>query len=94
MDVVGIGIVGTFFSLLATSVFGLQAQQPPSTSRATTCPTSGKAAVVTLGWNQTSQCLDVERCDSQQFGDGACGKLCLASVSQAAPMMPASNVIG
>lgn len=34
MDIVGIGIVATFFSMLAVSVFGVQSQKPPTTQPA------------------------------------------------------------
>ena len=32
MDIVGVEVVATFFSMLAVSVFGMQAQKPPSIS--------------------------------------------------------------
>jgi len=48
MDIVGIGVVGTFFAMLAVSVFGMQSQKPPATAATTHCPTTDQPVHVSL----------------------------------------------
>ena len=74
MDIVGVGIITTFFSMLVMSVFGMQAQKPPSFSAKTNCPASGEPAELSLRWDRASQSLAVEACDSHAFNHG-CGQV-------------------
>lgn len=94
MDIVGIGIVATFFSMLAVSVFGMQAQKPPSISANTHCPATGKTAQLSMSWDRANQSLAVEACDSHAFNDGACGQVCLANLNKTQPVIVPSRVIG
>ncbi len=94
MDIVGVGIVTTFFSMLAVSVFGMQAQKPPSISAATRCPASGETAQLSMRWDTTNQSLAVEACNSQAFNQGACGQGCLALLNRTHPVTIPSHVIG
>ena len=94
MDIVGVGIITTFFSMLVMSVFGMQAQKPPSFSAKTNCPASGEPAELSLRWDRASQSLAVEACDSHQFNHGTCGQACLATLNQTQPVIAPSRVIG
>ena len=94
MDIVGIGIVATFFSMLAVSVFGMQAQKPPSISAKAHCPVSGEPAHLSMRWDTASQSLAVETCDGHQFNHGTCGQACLATLNQTQPVIAPSRVIG
>lgn len=94
MDIVGIGIVATFFSMLAVSVFGIRSQKPPSISAKAHCPASGETAHLTMGWDTTNQSLAVETCDGHQFNEGRCGQTCLVSLNKTQPVIAPSPVIG
>ncbi|GMV49367.1 hypothetical protein FBQ96_02190 [Nitrospirales bacterium NOB] len=94
MDIVGIGIVATFFSMLAVSVFGVQSQKPPTTSACTDCPNSGAAAQLSLSWDHAKQRLTVESCDARSFAHGSCGQQCVVSLSKTQPVIAPSTVIG
>ncbi len=94
MDIAGIGIVATFFSMLAVSVFGMQAQKPPSMSAQAPCPVSGEAAHLSMRWDAATQSLAVETCDSHQFNHGACGQPSLPSLNTTQLVIVPSRVIG
>lgn len=93
MDIVGIGVVGTFFAMLAVSVFGMQSQKPPSIQARTHCPASDQPAQVSLMWNAADRSLAVEACDSQEFNHG-CRQACLTALSKSHPIIAHSSVIG
>ncbi len=93
MDIVGIGVVGTFFAMLAVSVFGMQSQKPPSTAATTHCPATDQPVHVSLMWNGAERSLAVESCDGQEFKHG-CKQTCLASLNKTQPVIAQSRVIG
>ncbi len=84
MDIVGVEVVATFFSMLAVSVFGMQAQKPPSISADAPCPASGEIAQLSMRWDKAHQSLAVEACSGQAFNHGACGQGCLAILKHTA----------
>ncbi len=94
MDIVGIGVVATFFSMLGVSIFGVQSQKPPVTSVSTECPNSAALAQLTCTWDSTKQRLAVESCDAHDFTHGDCGQKCLLSLRHTQPAIAPSTVIG
>ena len=94
MDIVGVEVVATFFSMLAVSVFGMQAQKPPSISADAPCPASGEIAQLSMRWDKAHQSLAVEACSGQAFNHGACGQGCLAILNRTQPVIAPSHVIG
>ncbi|MCC2641591.1 MAG: hypothetical protein K0S45_2004 [Nitrospira sp.] len=94
MDVVGIGIVATFFSMLAVSVFGVESQKPPSISAGTQCPESNEPAQLNITWDSAKQGMVVQTCDAERFSHGKCGQNCLPSLSKTHPAIAPSTVIG
>ncbi len=94
MDIVGIGIVTTFFSMLAVSVFGVQSQKPPSTDANMRCPASGETAQLSMGWDNVKRSLVVETCAAHHFNDGTCGQSCLLTLNKTQPAIAPSTVIG
>lgn len=93
MDIVGVGVVGTFFTMLVMSAFGMQSQKPPSIQTNPRCPASGQPAHVSLMWNADDHALEIEACDREEFNQ-SCGQLCLASLSASQGEAQPSNVIG
>ncbi|MDR4478179.1 MAG: hypothetical protein R3B37_00310 [Nitrospira sp.] len=94
MDIVGIGIVTTFFSMLAVSVFGIPSQKPPSTSASMRCPASGEAAQISMDWDSAKRSLTVDSCDAHAFNEGTCKQTCLLALNKTQPAIAPSTVIG
>lgn len=94
MDMVGLGIVTTFFSMLFVSAFAVQAQSPPSEQAYTECPESGHEATLTLSWDVTKQNLAIDICDQKSLAGDRCHETCLRSLQGSYPRIAASMVIG
>ena len=78
MDMVGIGTVATFLSMLFVSAFAVQAQSPPSEQTCPECPVSGDEANVSHSW-------DVAKRSGQD---------CMHSLRASYPQVVPSTVIG
>jgi hypothetical protein len=94
MDIVGLGTVATFFSMLFISTFAVQAQSPPSEEACTECPASGDEAKVSLSWDVKKQRPSIEACDQKSFVGGRCHEACIHSLGSAYPKIVPSTVIG
>ena len=94
MDMVGIGIVATFLSMLFVSTFAFQAQSPPSDEVSTECPASGDEANVSLSWDVEKQRLSIAACDQRSFVGGRCHEACMHSLRSSYPKVVPSTVIG
>ena len=94
MDMVGIGIVTTFLSMLFVSAFAVQAQSPPSEQASTDCPASGHEANVSLSWDVARQRLCIDTCDQKAMTGGRCHESCLDSLRASYPRIVPSTVIG
>ena len=94
MDMVGIGIVATFLSMLFVGAFAVQPQSPPSEQAGATCPETGEAARLTLSWDVAKGSMAIGTCDGSHFASGHCRQECLASLHKTYPKMIPSTVIG
>ncbi len=94
MDMVGIGTVATFFSMLFVSAFAVQAQSPPSEQASTECPVSGDEAKVSLSWDVAKRGLSIEACDQKACVGERCHEACVHSLRTSYPQAVPSTVIG
>ena len=94
MDMVGIGTVATFFSMLFVSAFAVQAQSPPSEQACPECPASGNEANVSLSWDAAKRNLSIEACDQKTLVSERCHEACMHSLRASYPHVAPSTVIG
>jgi hypothetical protein len=94
MDLIGIGIVATFLSMLVISALAVQVQAPPSEHACTECPLSGKEATLALSWNTAAHRLAIDSCDQKPLAGSRCHETCMDDLRASYPKSPRSTVIG
>ena len=94
MDLIGIGIVATFLSMLVISALAVQVQSPPSEHACTGCPVSGKEAAVSLSWDTAKHRLAIDSCDQKPSAGSRCHETCMDDLRASYPKSARSTVIG
>ena len=93
MDPIGLIIVITFLSMLASCGLAVSRQYPPVTQAHVRCPEDGGAATVSLAWRATNRDIEIVTCDRRMARSASCREGCKHEAREAYSEPLATTII-